>query len=62
LKEKVQPRLKASDERLARLKKALKEVDEVDPLLADRVERLHVWSQRARQFLPVVAGLVKIRT
>lgn len=62
LKEKVQPRLKASDERLARLKKTLKEVEEVDPLLADRVERLHIWSQRARQFIPVVAGLVKIRT
>jgi DNA-binding transcriptional regulator GbsR (MarR family) len=62
LNEKVQPRLKASDERLARLKKNLKEVDAVDPMLAERVERLHVWSQRARQFLPVVAGLVKIRT
>jgi len=62
LKEKVQPRLKESDERLARLKKSLHEMDEVDPLLADRVHRLHVWSQRARQFLPVVAGLVKIRT
>jgi len=62
LKEKVQPRLKESDERLARLKKTLQEMDEVDPLLADRVNRLHTWSQRARQFLPVVAGLVKIRT
>ena len=62
LKEKVQPRLKASDERLARLKKTLKELDTVDPLLAERVERLHIRSQRARQFLPVVAGLVKIRT
>jgi DNA-binding transcriptional regulator GbsR (MarR family) len=62
LNEKVQPRLKASDERLARLKKTLKEVDAVDPMLAERVERLHVWSTRARQFLPVVAGLVKIRT
>jgi DNA-binding transcriptional regulator GbsR (MarR family) len=62
LKEKVQPRLKESDERLARLKKTLQERDEVDPLLADRVNRLHTWSQRARQFLPVVAGLVKIRT
>jgi hypothetical protein len=37
-------------------------VEAVDPMLAERVERLHVWSQRARQFLPVVAGLVKIRT
>jgi len=62
LKEKVQPRLKASDERLARLKKTLKELEAVDPMLAERVERLHVWSQRARQFLPVVAGLVNIRT
>jgi len=62
LKEKVQPRLKESDERLARLKKSLQEMEEVDPLFADRVHRLHVWSQRARQFLPVVAGLVKIRT
>ncbi len=62
LNEKVQPRLKASDERLARLKKTLKEQDAVDPMLAERVERLHVWSTRARQFLPVVAGLVKIRT
>jgi DNA-binding transcriptional regulator GbsR (MarR family) len=62
LREKVQPRLKASDERLARLKKALQEMDQVDPLLAERVHRLHVWNQRARQFLPVVSGLVKIRT
>jgi DNA-binding transcriptional regulator GbsR (MarR family) len=62
LKEKVQPKLKESDERLARLKKSLQQMEEVDPLLADRVHRLHIWSQRARQFLPVVAGLVKIRT
>ena len=62
LKEKVQPRLKASDERLARLKKTLAEMESVDPLLEERVHRLHVWNQRARQFLPVVAGLVKIRT
>jgi DNA-binding transcriptional regulator GbsR (MarR family) len=61
LKEKVQPRLKESDERLARLKKALQEMDTVDPLLAERVHRLHVWNQRARQFLPVVSGLIKIR-
>lgn len=62
LREKVQPRLKESDERLARLKKSLHEMESTDPLLADRVQRLHVWSQRARQFLPVVSGLVKIRT
>ncbi len=62
LKEKVQPKLKESDERLARLKKTLQQMEEVDPLLADRVNRLHIWSQRARQFLPVVSGLVKIRT
>ena len=62
LKEKVQPRLKASDERLARLKKSLDAMESVDPLLAERVHRLHVWNQRARQFLPVVSGLVKIRT
>ncbi len=62
LKEKVQPRLKASDERLARLKKTLAQMESVDPLLEERVHRLHVWNQRARQFLPVVAGLVKIRT
>jgi HTH-type transcriptional regulator, glycine betaine synthesis regulator len=62
LKEKVQPRLKASDERLARLKKELEQNGPADPWLADRVHRLHVWNQRARQFLPVVSGLVKIRT
>ncbi len=62
LKEKVQPRLKASDERLVRLKKTLAHLESVDPLLEERVHRLHVWNQRARQFLPVVAGLVKIRT
>ncbi len=62
LKEKVQPRLKESDERLARLKKTLQTMEQEDPMLADRVHRLHVWSQRARQFIPVVAGLVKIRT
>ncbi|HTB63296.1 MAG TPA: transcriptional regulator [Opitutales bacterium] len=62
LKEKVQPRLKASDDRLARLKKNLQEMESVDPLLTERVHRLHVWNQRARQFLPVVSGLVKIRT
>jgi DNA-binding transcriptional regulator GbsR (MarR family) len=61
LKEKVQPRLKESDERLARLKKALQEMEEVDPLLAERVHRLHVWNQRARQFLPVVSSLIKFR-
>lgn len=61
LKEKVQPRLKENDERLARLKKALHEMEAVDPLLAERVHRLHVWNQRARQFLPVVSGLIKIR-
>lgn len=62
LKEKVQPRLKESDERLARLKKTLQEMEQEDPMLAERVHRLHIWSQRARQFIPVVAGLVKIRT
>jgi len=60
----VQPRLKASAERLARLEKSLGEPGggAIEPLLADRVRRLHIWNQRARQFLPVVSGLVKIRT
>jgi len=62
LKEKVQPRLKESDERLARLKKTLAAMETADPVLAERVHRLHIWNQRARQFLPVVSGLVKIRT
>jgi DNA-binding transcriptional regulator GbsR (MarR family) len=64
LKEKVQPRLKANGERLGRLEKALEkgELGRVDPELAERVRRLNIWNQRARQFLPVVAGLVKIRT
>ncbi|MGA2052694.1 MAG: transcriptional regulator [Opitutales bacterium] len=64
LQKKVQPRLKASAERLARLEKSLQEpgAEAIEPLLADRVHRLHIWNQRARQFVPVVAGLVKIRT
>jgi DNA-binding transcriptional regulator GbsR (MarR family) len=64
LHKKVQPRLKASAEQLARLEKTLHSTGEAAtrPLLADRLHRLHVWNQRARQFVPVVAGLVKIRT
>jgi len=64
LQKKVQPRLKASAERLARLERSLEDSGDAaaSPMLADRVRRLHVWNQRARQFVPVVAGLVKIRT
>jgi DNA-binding transcriptional regulator GbsR (MarR family) len=64
LQKKVQPRLKSSAEHLARLEKSLQGSGEAAerPLLADRLHRLHVWNQRARQFVPVVAGLVKIRT
>jgi len=64
LQKKVQPRLKASAERLARLEKSLEAPggETIEPQLAERVRRLHIWNQRARQFLPVVSGLVKIRT
>jgi HTH-type transcriptional regulator, glycine betaine synthesis regulator len=64
LQKKVQPRLKASAERLARLERSLEDSGDAaaTPMLADRVRRLHIWNQRARQFVPVVAGLVKIRT